>query len=335
MGKQKNRFKFDSVNVLNFIWIKRKLLLWVALIAIIISTIFSYRIKPKFKSTVLMFPVTSASVSRSIFNSAFARDDLIKFGNQEDGEQLMQILLSSQIRDMVAKDFNLAKHYGINTNDKYWKTNLIGEYKENISFRRTEFMSVVIEVLDHNPDTAALIANDISNLVDSVVNHAQNERTLKSLNAVNLEYSNVQKRMAGLEDSINFINNAGLVGYDGNAIAYHKAYAKAIAEGKTAGIKTLENKLKLISKYAVTYNKLNNLLSIETQKLRELRETYLEAKVEAEHIMPHKFVIDKAYPSDKKDSPKRMMIILFSTLSAMFFALLKAAVQEKISYNND
>jgi uncharacterized protein involved in exopolysaccharide biosynthesis len=51
--------------------------------------------------------------------------------------------------------------------------------------------------------------------------------------------------------------------------------------------------------------------------------------------MPHKFVIDKAYPSDKKDSPKRMMIILFSTLSAMFFALLIAAVQEKISYNND
>ncbi len=335
MGKKKDRFKFDSVNVFKYIWIKGKLLLWVALVAIIVSTIVSYKIKPKFKSTVVLYPVTTASVARSIFNSAFARDDLLKFGSQEEGEQLMQILQSSQIRDQVVQDFHLKKHYAIDTTAKYWRTNLAEEFKEYISFHRTEYMSVVIEVLDHNPDTAALIANDISNLVDTVVNRAQHQRVAKSLSVVQLEYSNIQKRMKAIEDSINFLNNVGIIGYDVNALAYHKAYARAIADGKTSGIKTLENKLKLIAKYAVTYNKLNNLLSIETQKLRELRESYIEAKVEAEHVMSHKFVIDKAYPADKKDSPKRMLIVIVSTLSALFLALLFAAIFEKISYYKD
>lgn len=335
MGKQKNRFTFESVNLVSYIWMKRKPLIWIGIIAIIVSAAVSYMIKPKFKSTVVLFPASSLSVSKTIFNTITAKEDLLRFGGQEEGEQLMQILESSEIRGQIIRDFHLAKRYRVDTTARTWRSELNDIYEDNISYHRTEYMSVVITVLDHQPDTAAMMANEISSLVDTVYNRVKHDRAVSTFNLIQKQYTDIQNRMTVLEDSINYINKIGVVGFDGNAFAYHKAYAKALANGKTSGIRTLENKLKLISKYEVVYNKLNNLLSIETQKLRELKEPYIEAKAELEHNMPQKFVVDKAYPADKKASPKRLLIVLISTFAALFFTLLIMSVQDRINYNKE
>ena len=42
-------------------------------------------------------------------------------------------------------------------------------------------MSIIIEVLDKDPVTAANIANDISNLVDSTMNRIQRDRAMHCL----------------------------------------------------------------------------------------------------------------------------------------------------------
>src|SRR5208337_4317617 len=229
-----------------------------------------YLIKPKFKSTVVMFPASSASFSKTLFNSGSSKEDILKFGGQEEGEQLMQILLSSQIRDRIVNTFQLIRHYNIDTTKQYWKSRLFNEYKENISFRRTEFMSVLIEVVDCSPDTAAQIANEISNLIDSVMDRVQKERAIASFKTVEKEYLALQQEVKNIQDSINMINEISVVGFDKNALAYHKEYAKAIAEGKIQNVQLLEKKLKLIGKYSGTYSMLNNLLEFETRRLSEL-----------------------------------------------------------------
>lgn len=331
MGKQKNRFSFDSSDLFIYIWSKRKPLLWIAVLAIIISLGCSYLIKPKFKSTVVMFPASSASISKSIFNNGASKEDILKFGGQEEGEQLMQILLSTQIRDRIIQEFNLVKHYKIDTSARYWKSNLYGEYKENITFRRTELMSVVIDVVDNSPDTAARIANEISNLIDSVMDHVQHERALMSFKIVEREHNDLQNQIEMIQDSIKKINELSIIGFGKNAVAYHKAYANSIVQEKTQGVKILENKLKLIGKYGGTFTMLNNLLDYQIHRLSDLNETYMEAKIDAEHAISHKFIIDKAYASDKKDSPKRILIVLVSTLASLLFALLVIVIQDSIN----
>ena len=67
-------------------------------------------------------------------------------------------------------------HYNIDLNSSYKNTLLQEEYTSNISFKRTQYMSVVIEVFDTDPQIAADIANNIASLLDSVKNRIQKER---------------------------------------------------------------------------------------------------------------------------------------------------------------
>jgi uncharacterized protein involved in exopolysaccharide biosynthesis len=44
-------------------------------------------------------------------------------------------------------------------------------------------------------------------------------------------------------------------------------------------------------------------------------------RAEAQGIIPSQFVIDWAYPADKKAKPKKLVIVVAATLSALFFSL--------------
>ena len=87
---------------------------------------------------------------------------------------MLQILNSDEIREQIISKYNLISHYNIKTDEEFPQTNLIEKYKDNISFSRTEFMSVRIDVLDKDPQVAANIGNDIASLLDSMKSY--NER---------------------------------------------------------------------------------------------------------------------------------------------------------------
>ena len=332
MGKHKKNLRLDSIDFINYVWSKRKMLITVSIIAFIVSAIVSLTIKPKFKSSVVLFPASSASISKSLLSrNTSQQNDILRFGGEEEGEQLMQVLNSEDIRDKIIQKFNLAHHYRIDTAKNFGRTKLFGEYKNNIKYMRTEFMSVIIEVLDIKPDTAALIANEISNQVDSVMTRIQHERAIKGLAIVEKEYTTMVKQMNLMEDSLRKIGDLGVNDYKSQTKAYNEAYAKALLSGRSQGTKEIESKLKMLAKYGANYTDLTDLLYNETQRLSELKGKYMEAKVDAEQSIPHKFVVDRAYPSEKKAYPQRTLIVLMSTLSAFLVALLLLIIRDSIN----
>ena len=80
--------------------------------------------------------------------------DINAFGEEEQAEQLLQILNSDEISGYIREKYNLMKHYGIKNNEQYALTSTVKEYQDNVTFKRTEFNSVRIDVLDHDKDTA-------------------------------------------------------------------------------------------------------------------------------------------------------------------------------------
>lgn len=333
MGKHKHRFSFDSTNFITYIWSKRKTLLTVSIIGAVFSAIVSLLITPKYQSSVILFPASSASISQSLLSqNSNAQNDIMKFGTEQEGEQLMQVLNSAEIRDRIIQKFNLYKHYKVDTTSRYWRTKLYDEFKSNITFHRTEYMSVVIDVLDVDRDTAALIANEISNQVDTVMTRIQQDRAQKALAVVEKEYLEMVNQMNLLQDSLKRIRLLGVVDYASQAKGYNEAYATAIGTGKMAGAKLLEDKLKVLAKYGGAYEALNELLKFETERLSALKGKDMEAKVNASQSIPHKFVVDKAYKSEKKAYPKRMLIVLVSTITAFFMALLLMIFQDTIAH---
>ena len=138
----------DSFKIAVFLFKWRKTLLFIGLSAAVISAIVSSPliITPLYKSTLIMYPATGNSVSKSLIaETDNQREDLLEYGSDEQTEQLMQILNSNRIRDKVINKFNLSEHYGISPGSRYYHSTLYYRYNCNISFRRTDFMAVKVD----------------------------------------------------------------------------------------------------------------------------------------------------------------------------------------------
>jgi tyrosine-protein kinase Etk/Wzc len=102
------------VDLLIYIWKKKTILAVVGLIAGIASIIISLLITPMFKSTVIMFPTSNASVSKDLLSQNYSgRQSVHGFGEEEQAEQLLQILNSEPIRARIIEKYNLMEHYEI------------------------------------------------------------------------------------------------------------------------------------------------------------------------------------------------------------------------------
>ena len=166
----------ERQNLLLFIWKKRKPIILVTGIASVLALVVAMLMKPLFLSTAIVFPAATSSVSFSEQRNAKASS--MDFGEEEQAEQLVQILQSSRIREKVITQFGLMEHYGIDSTDVNKNFKMMKEYEGHISFTRTRYGSISIDVLDENPELAAEIANKIVDLIDTVKNTMINERTM-------------------------------------------------------------------------------------------------------------------------------------------------------------
>jgi len=310
--KAQTGYNFNSVDLLIYIWKKRTILALVGLIAGVASIAISLLITPMFKSTVIMFPASNASVSKDLLSQNYAgRQSVHGFGEEEQAEQLLQILNSEPIRARIIEKYNLMEHYEIEADAKYPLTALYNQYRSNINFRLTEYMSVEIAVMDRDPEYAANMANDISFLVDTVYNNMKKKRALEALRLVEREYQEAAANLSALRDSMN-----------------------RLSKQLSAGIKTSgdpgNNLIRALTENGAQYLTMQSLVRYEAQLVSELSLRYKEARLEAEQNLSHRFVVEEAYPSEKKSYPRKSLIVIVSTFSALLFALVVLIIIDNI-----
>lgn len=316
---------FDSTSLGVFLYSWRKHLFVIGAVACVLSILFSSPlfITPLYKSTVILFPVSSNSVSKALLtDQPSAKSDILEFGEDEQTEQMLQILNSGLIREKIVQKFNLMEHYDISPNSKFKYTNLYREYESNITFRRTEFMAVKITVLDHDPQVAADIANSISELLDSTKNSMQRERAYKGFKIVEKEYISLQNEIASMEDSLRKIREFGVFDYETQSEMMNQQLAIEIAKGNQRGIDALNKKLDVLAKYGGAYVSIRDQLEHEKKQLSYLKARYEEAKVDATENLPQKFVVESAYKAEKKSYPIRWVIVLVSVISSLLISIL-------------
>jgi uncharacterized protein involved in exopolysaccharide biosynthesis len=214
------------------------------------------------------------------------------------------------------------KHYDIDPNGRYKMTNLINEYNDNITFRRTEYMAVEIAVMDKDPQMAADIANTIGDLLDTVKNKMQKERALKAFKIVEAEHNRQKSEIKWMEDSLNQLRKMGINDYETQAEAYNTQLAIELSKNNQAGVKAIEEKLKLLGEYGGIYVSLREQLEWEKEQLSKIKAKYEEAKVDAMETLPAKFVVERAFKAEKKSYPVRWIIVLVSSISGFLLAIL-------------
>lgn len=251
-----------------------------------------------------------------------AKNDIVAFGEEEQAEQMLQILNSDEIRWHIINKYNLMEHYEIDTSDQYKLTKLYQEFDDNVSFKRTEFLSIRVDVLDKSADTAAMIANDIAEMVDVAKNRMQKERAKEALKIIAKEYDEFKEHMQQVDDSLRFLASKGILDVEKQTEMLSTEYYQAIASGNAKAEKKLQRKLDTLAKYASAFTSLTDNGEYERERLLLLRSKFEEIKVDANSDVPHKFTVNRAYPAEKKAYPIRWLIVVISTISAFLLAVL-------------
>jgi len=300
---------FNTTNLLFFMYSKRKPLIIVSIIAFVVSVLVSLLITPRFRSTVIFFPASSTSVSNALISTSgsYGEKGILQFGEEEETEKLLQILYSDEIRDFLVAKYDLFNHYDIDPGSKYRYTQLYSIMNNNISFRKTEYMSVEIEVLDTDPEIAAGMGNDIAAMLDSTINRMRKRRAVEAYQIVKKEYSILQAEIKELEDSLRQIGKMGVYDYEAH-----------------------EKQIEKLGKYGGTYLFLKEFLENESARLSDLKEKFVQAKVDSEQNLPHTFIVNEAKVAEKKAFPRRTLIVVTSTMSTFLLTLLLLIAAESV-----
>lgn len=344
--QQQQDSDLSSLGLLKIIIRYRRPLLIIGILSIVMAYIFSgpLFITPLYKSTVILYPTSSNSISKLLLSTNFnTNKDLLEIGEDEQTERMLQILNSNKIRDRIIEKYDLMNHYGIKPGSDYRFTRLYDAYESKIKFRRTEYMAVKITVLDKEPRLASLIANNIAELFDSTMNQMQKEVASRAFVIVENEYFKLKNEVRAMEDSLNIIRRMGINDYESQAEMLNQQLAMELAKGNnSSGVKAIEQRLSVLSEYGGTYVSLRDMLEHERKQLSQIKAKYDEAKVDATENLPHKFVVTNAYEAEKKAYPIRWLILLIAFFSTIALSLvitiafdkfMSAEVKKKLQYS--
>lgn len=353
----------ESTSLLFLLVRWRKPLIIIFLVTVVTSLVFSGStfIQPKYRSSVVFFPSATNSVSKALLEeSASEKQDILAFGEEEQAEQMLQILNSDEIRESIIEKYKLLSHYNIQPDDEYPLTMLNEKFKDNISFSRTEFMSVRIDVLDTDPQMAADIANDIAALLDSMKTKIQRSRAEEALIIVKNAYESKMVSMKLKEDSLRQICEKGVMNFGTQTEILNKEYTQASSTftnenaslpilkkfksendtavlgtqarivGAKARMKNMQSQLQVLAKYGGASVSLNEELTLDREELSKIKKQYDKLSLDARQNLTPKFIVNKAVKAEKKCYPVRWLIVVVSITITILLSVITLLLFERV-----
>ncbi len=307
---------FNNRNLVNLLFKWKWHLGVIVLASVILAAIFSspFFITPKFKSFAVVYP---ANIS--------------EYSDESETEQMFQILQSQDIKDSVIKKFNLPEHYEIDPAYKYYRTTINYEYGQNVKINKTPYDAIRIEVLDKDPQLAADMVNAIIDFFNLKVRAMHRSKYYEVI----LMYENLlaqkQKNIDEIQDElIELSTEYGLLSYDQTSEQIMRGYLQTIMGANKSNIN-----MKEVNRLKENMEKYGGELIILVESLKLEVKTYATFKVEYEDTwrfyysdLTYSNVITSPFPSDKKASPIRWLIVAITAMVTFFFSLIIVLIIE-------
>jgi uncharacterized protein involved in exopolysaccharide biosynthesis len=322
-----NNFNLNSTNIVQLVWSKRKLLAGIGVIALLVSLVASFLITPQFKATAIIYAPVNNQPSKELLTSSL-QAGLTVFGDSKESEQLLQVLSSGTLRDIVIKKLGLMVYWKVNPSGKHAHNEVNGIFNDCVKFRPTQYQSVEIEVMDASPEMSAKIANTIIAVEDSLMLAIKAQVTQRSLIALESQKKIVLEEMRMLEDSLSKVMSNGVIDLQMQTQEFFRAYAKAVSKNDANAIKALEKKMEPLKKYGVKYLRFIDEIRQKEQLTSSFTNSIKTFQIDASQTIPSQFVVDYATASDKKAYPKKSIVIILSTLSALFLGVLMIIIAD-------
>ena len=301
---------FDNQRILDVIWKRKFHFVAIGIIAIILSAIFSGPgfITPKFKSTARVYPTNLSAMSE-----------------ESKTEQMLEIMNSNDIKLKMFDAFNLGEVYHVDKDDPHYLTYMFDIYNNNVSTSKTEYETVEIKVMDTDPQRAADMCDSIIHFYNKKVSEMHKAKNFEMLELTQKVLKKKKKELDSLKVDLDDMRKSyGILDFETQVPEVTRGYMNALATGRGSTsdaqkIRDLYDNLSKQGTEAVWLQSQMRYLIGTIDSLATLHEIYLN---EYEKDITYAHIVEYPEPADKKAFPVRWLIVAFSTVSAVFLALL-------------
>lgn len=279
----------------------------VTLAAAIIGAVFSSAtfITPLYKSEAVLYPSNVAAYSDETFT-----------------EQMLQIMQSNEIMDSVVEKFDLMKHYKIDKGYKYWKTALIGEYRDKVSISRTPYDAVLIKVKDKDPEIACAMVNEIIRLYDNKVRTLHKIKRFETVNMYKRQLDEKQTFIDSLKNRMAEIStNHGVVAYESQSREVTRGFLRT-NDGSKVNEKGVDTMMVNLEQYGPEIVALSALITTESANYAAVKLDYEQELRFYNAQMTFSNVISEPFVADKKCYPVRWVVVALSAIGACLLSVL-------------
>lgn len=305
---------FDNTSMIQVINKWKWHIIVITVAAAIIGAIFSGPtfITPMYKSEGVLYPSNVAAYSDETFT-----------------EQMLQIMQSNEIMDSVIEKFDLMSHYKIDKGYKYWKTALIGEYRDNVKISRTPYDAVLIKVLDKDPELACAMVNEIIHLYDKKVGSLHKIKRFETVNMYKRQLDEKQQFIDSLKNRMAEIStNYGVVEYESQSREVTRGYLKT--DGGTRVNQNGVDEMKAnLEQYGPEIIALSTLIENENITYSQVKLDYEQELRFYNADMTFSNIISEPFVADKKAYPVRWVVVALCGLAACFISIIVVYLIER------
>lgn len=315
-----NDFNSSNSTLIEVLLKNKKIFIIVGFSAAVLSVVFSSStfIKPRYQSQAIVYP-----------------SNLGEYSEESPIEQMMQWFESRSIKDKMIAEFNLAEHYNINIeSDKLGMYYLLMEYDKYVQVNQTKYESAEILIQDTDPQKAYEMVLSIIKHYNETVREEHKKRALEDLLTAEKQFNGTKHDLDSVGQELKKIRKEyEIINYSSQSQEVTKGFLRTFdGASKTSvndeDIKKL--KINLEEKggdFIVLENRMYQIL--EEYKKNEI--DYKEALKVYNRDMTYTNLVSAPAVSHKKVYPVRWLIVVLSTFSSVFFALIFVMVQRKIS----
>lgn len=288
----------------------------VGLFAAVLAVVLSHPlfIKPRYLSTATVYPV-----------------NLNSYSIETRTDQLLQLLRSNSIRDSLIQQFDLQTVYEADTSQKGGHFALYNEFLDRVEIGKTQYESVMIEVVDEDPVRARDMVNAMLRQVNLLARRLQREKSHEVLAIAERALNHERYKLDSVEARLDTLRKtSGLLSYEAQSKELTKGYVRMLSTGASQAqreqvlgmIKDLESK-------GGEFRQLTELSNIFRNNYDRVLTQYENVVNDVTKELTYTNVIVYPEVSDRKVYPVRWLIVLMATTSALLLCFLVLLWREK------